>query len=324
MRATANGLRDATPARWTWKVASAPVPHEITCGEILTRSIVVTNDLIDCPGNGIIVGANGITVDLDGHTIDGVGLDGGIVNMGFDSVTIKNGVVTEFDYGVLLNPGSAKGVVTGIRAELNQEAGIALADADEGGFGNTIRENTVVLNEVGIALYSNTRHTIVRDNHVGGNLGDGVRLEMANENPIQNNEIANSAGFGVYIFGGHDNVVRDNELDANLGGVAVGEELIPSNRTLVEYEHDRRQPRRRHRRHGLGRREDPVQRRPRRRLGRRHGARAERPRQGQRPQRQPDGHRRRGVERHGHRLEQRQRRPRQRHRGRASRRTRRS
>ena len=38
--------------------------------------------------------------------IDGIGLDAGIVNMGFDSVTITNGTINEFDYGVLLNPGS--------------------------------------------------------------------------------------------------------------------------------------------------------------------------------------------------------------------------
>ncbi len=234
VRATANGNRDATPARWAWRITAAPIPHELTCGEILTRSVIATNDLIDCPGNGVIIGANGVTLDLDGHTIDGIGIDGGIVNMGFDSVTIRNGFVTEFDYGVLLNPGSAKGLVTGIRAEFNQEAGIALADADEGGFGNTVRDNTVVQNKLGIALYSNTRKTLVHDNHLGGNLDDGIRLEMAHENQIYENEIATSSGFGVYVFGGHDNVVRDNELDANLGGVAVGEELIPSNRTIVE------------------------------------------------------------------------------------------
>ena len=234
VRATANGQRDGTPARWTWKIGAAPVAQEITCGEILTRSIVATNDLIDCPGNGIIIGANGVTVDLDGHTIDGIGIDGGIVNMGFDGVTIKNGVVSEFDYGVLLNPGSAKGLVTNMRVELNQEAGIALADADEGGFGNRVTDNTVVMNKLGIALYSNTRYTIVRDNHVGGNLDDGIRLEMAHENQIVENEVAASSGFGVYVYGGHDNVVLDNELDANLGGVAIGEELIASDRTRVE------------------------------------------------------------------------------------------
>ena len=34
--------------------------------------------------------------------------------------------LTLSDYGVLLHPGSAQNVITGIRAELNQEAGIAL------------------------------------------------------------------------------------------------------------------------------------------------------------------------------------------------------
>ena len=234
VRAVAGSNPDPTPATWTWRVASAPVPYELQCGEILVRSVLVTNDLVDCPGNGIIIGASGITVDLDGHTIDGVGTEAGIANLGFNSVTIKNGLVTEFDYGVMLHPGTQLNVVTGIRAELNQEAGIALADADEAGNGNSIRNNIAVMNKVGIALYSNTRYADVHDNQVAGNDWDGIRLEMASENKIHHNEVANSTGFGINIVGGNDNLISENELSANHNGISVGEELIPANGTRVE------------------------------------------------------------------------------------------
>ena len=45
----------------------SPEPAEVSCGEILVQSTVVTNDLLDCPGHGLIVGTGGITIDLDGH-----------------------------------------------------------------------------------------------------------------------------------------------------------------------------------------------------------------------------------------------------------------
>ena len=72
----------------------------------------MTNDLLDCLGNGLVIGANGITLDLGGHTIDGTGLGVGIVNNGFDSVTITNGIVQEFDFGVQLNDGTATNIVS--------------------------------------------------------------------------------------------------------------------------------------------------------------------------------------------------------------------
>ena len=224
-----------SPAHWSWVVEAPPAPAEVACGEILVESVRVTNDLIDCPGNGIIVGTGGITIDLDGHTIDGVGLDAGILNHGFDNVTITNGTLTEFDYGVQLNPGSGRNVISMLRTEFNQEAGIALADADQNGHGNTVRGNTVVHNKVGIALYSNTRNTVVRDNSLGANSAEGVLIEHSTGNRVEHNEIAGSSGAAVAMWGGGDNIVADNELSNSLGaGVMVGEEMLPSNNSRVE------------------------------------------------------------------------------------------
>ena len=98
-------LPDPTPASFSWTVGAPPVATAVSCGQTITQSIRVTNDLVDCPANGLVVGANGITIDLDGHTIDGLGLGAGIANPSFDSVAIINGVVQEFDVGVQLGAG---------------------------------------------------------------------------------------------------------------------------------------------------------------------------------------------------------------------------
>ena len=91
---------------------------------MLDTSVLVTNDLSDCPANGLVSGAPGITVALDGHTIDGVGLGAGVLNDGHHEVTVTGGMLREFDVGVLLNPGTADNVVSHFDVELNQEAGV--------------------------------------------------------------------------------------------------------------------------------------------------------------------------------------------------------
>ena len=80
---------------------------------MLLESVKVMNDLLDCPDNALVIGTGSITLDLNGHTIDGKGLGGGVTNMGFDNVTIQNGTIHEFDYGVMLNPGSGSNIVRG-------------------------------------------------------------------------------------------------------------------------------------------------------------------------------------------------------------------
>src|SRR5512132_245638 len=75
----------------------------VTCGQQVTASITVDNDLTNCPGKGLVVGADNITIDLNGHRIDGdevaepfdFASDG--VDVGdHDGVTVRNGQVTEF------------------------------------------------------------------------------------------------------------------------------------------------------------------------------------------------------------------------------------
>lgn len=229
------GETDATPAIYSWTVGPAPAPAEVGCGEIIVQSTRLLNDLTDCGGHGLIIGAHGITIDLDGHVIDGVGLDAGILNNGYDSVTLLNGTITEFDYGILLNPGTSLNVIESMRLELNQEAGLLLSDADQNGQGNTIRGNTLVSNTYGIWLASNTRFTLIRGNALSTHSGDGVRLEFASDNRIEANEITRSGGIGIVMVGGGNNSVVGNSLSANNGyGIAAGEDLLPSDNNLIE------------------------------------------------------------------------------------------
>src|SRR3954470_9606689 len=93
--------------------AQAKPPEQVSCGQTLTHSVKLANDLTNCPSNGLVVGADDVTVDLNGHTIDGDGelvadcpfpgpaCDAGVQNTGgYKGVTIEGGKVREFSYVV--------------------------------------------------------------------------------------------------------------------------------------------------------------------------------------------------------------------------------
>ena len=70
-------------------------------GDTVTKDTRLTGDLSGS-GSGLIVGADGITIDLNGYALTMTGGSGwGIDNSkGYDNVTVKNGTIEGFDKGV--------------------------------------------------------------------------------------------------------------------------------------------------------------------------------------------------------------------------------
>ena len=48
-------------------LVSGPQP---SCGDTITVSTTLVADLVNCPNNGIVIGADNITLDLNGHVIE--------------------------------------------------------------------------------------------------------------------------------------------------------------------------------------------------------------------------------------------------------------
>lgn len=75
---------------------------QVSCGSTINQNTTLTADLNNCPGNGVVIGASGITLDLGDHTIDGDGDDvgNGVDNtQGHDQVTIENGRIESLGPG---------------------------------------------------------------------------------------------------------------------------------------------------------------------------------------------------------------------------------
>jgi hypothetical protein len=83
------------------------------CADTVAASTKLTRDLVNCPNNGIVIGADDITLDLNGHLIDGddaefadcppdEACDIGVLDFDHHGVTIKGGEVRQFTFDALV------------------------------------------------------------------------------------------------------------------------------------------------------------------------------------------------------------------------------
>jgi parallel beta-helix repeat protein len=227
--------------------AAAPV----SCGEIITTNTKLQADLVDCPGDGVVIGSDSITLDLGGHTIDGLGSaapfgSDGIDNSGgYDNVVIKNGTVTEFQQGVAL-VGTTGNVARNLAVVGNGSYGFfvdgfAFGDSSgnqlvgnrvfnngggidlRGSNDNVIRANSSTGNGgVGIAVTFSSQNNTVNDNVLTGNGGQGIfLLDLANGNNLARNVIVANTLTGVLIANSSSNDLVANRIAQN-GGDGLG------------------------------------------------------------------------------------------------------
>ena len=234
--------------------ANSAAAAQLSCGDVVTHDVRLDNDLLDCAGDGLVIGADGVSLSLGGHVVDGLGASSpfgssGIDNSGgFDDVRIFNGTVREFRTGVEL-VGTHGNVVRGLSVHDNQDSGIFVD-----GFASLDSfENRVVANNVsdarfgaGIQLRGSMRNAI-RRNHLSGNGGDGLAvtfssrsnsvtgnsiadnhangiqlIESSGDNEVKRNGVAGNALSGIAVFGSSANQIVANDLEANAGaGVSV-------------------------------------------------------------------------------------------------------
>ena len=232
-------------------MADSAAAANVQCGDVITESITLQSDLGPCPGDGLVVGADGVRIDLGGHVIRGSGGGAGPVLYAdtkdgvavdeHNDVSVSNGEITNFDVG--LNFYEATGPrVTGVEAH-HDRVGVLLLEASQGSItrsnlhhdgyaiylyedsdSNLITDNAMTDSTFGVYLDKSSENTIWR-NEMRGNLIYGMEVAIASDrNSIRFNSIVYSVSEGVLISGSHgnrftDNVVRDTFLN---GPVIIG------------------------------------------------------------------------------------------------------
>ncbi len=208
---------------------------QLSCGDTIVVDTKLYADLVDCPGDGIVIGADGVTLNLNGHTIDGSGSGigpgewdpgAGVAVRFHKGVTVKNGSIREFSQGVVLdNAEDAR--VQGLTLTANMR-GIELAITD----GSVVEKNSIAGSELdGIRLGSSSGNLIQKNHLVGNVFGVGI-ADGSGGNVVAKNQIHDGVT-GMFVFNNCDaNKVVKNEITGNGEvGISVAQN---SNRTLLE------------------------------------------------------------------------------------------
>jgi len=238
------------------------------CGDTITTDTTLHKDLLNCPNNGIIIGADNITLDLNYHRIDGDGApaagcdpqtefcDIGVLNDGHDGVTVVHGSTRQFDAGVVIGEAGHNRLL-GISSSRNASIGIVVFDSarsvvrDSSGSGSIAHNTGAGLGLFSShhirVLHSSFRHNgdmgiavdTAADNLIKGNLlarnkhfGIVVRGQAANRNQVRRNRAVRNGKIGVYIEGSR-NVIARNRVSHPFRGEATGIEVDGGNHNLI-------------------------------------------------------------------------------------------
>jgi parallel beta-helix repeat protein len=211
--------------------------RNVVCGETITESVRIANSLFDCPADGLVVGAPGIVIDLGGHRLDGAGVENGIDNTaGHADVTVRNGIVTGFGYGVWIKD-AAGNVVTGLHLTGNDD-GIELSGAT----GTEVRGNAVRGNGLGIYMDEESNDNVIADNDASGNEFIGIYLEDCTRNLFLGNTANANGTNGFEADTSSGNAFRGNEANGNLrhgffGAADANDNAYRGNRAIGNREH---------------------------------------------------------------------------------------
>ena len=192
----------------------------LACGQVITVSTTLTADVGPCAAEGLVIGADAITLDLAGHRLFGAVDESdnvGVTIEGRSGVTITGGRITDFGAGVVIRQGSAN-TVRRVRVHDNigpldgsgeYGDGIAIFASP----GNLLQQNVVEHNGpfdgIGVFGIPST------DNVIEGNLvvrNDIARLEEAIGSVI---DLDDGINLGAGLSGGSRTTVRNNTIRAN-------------------------------------------------------------------------------------------------------------
>ena len=185
-----------------------------SCGQVITRDVILLKD-IECPGVGMIVGKDGITINLNNHRLSLANNTDtsripkveeiGILVPGQKNITITGpGVITGFDKAIEF-AGSEKGYVWDLKLTGNN-IGLSLKASDE----ITIYRSFIEGNTIGIASQSSKGGLII-SNQVSQNTNEGIVIMDSNYFIIGTNSLIGNGNIGIFL----DVSSFNNTLSAN-------------------------------------------------------------------------------------------------------------
>ena len=209
-----NGWAVAAGCALAVTAAAASGPANDLCGTTILADLTLEQDLT-CAGTALVAGADGIRIDLAGHTITGPGTGAGVLIVGRRDVWVTGGQITNFTAGVLVN--NSSDVVFKQMTFSGNGEGVDLQAAARQA---TIKENAFLNNRArGVMMRANSADNVVKENSFAGN-NVGVALNGTFGATVKENLIMSSRAAGVRVnVPASGNVVAENIIDGHPSGI---------------------------------------------------------------------------------------------------------
>jgi len=190
----------------------------VSCGQIVSGEIELTNDLHCNSGDGLIVGAPGTHINLNGYKITSASDDAGSAGLSMDydgssGILVANadgviisglGEISGFDRGVTFM-GSSDGQLTDVQVA-NNGIGVLVS----GSTGTELSRNTITNNGIA-AILDSSNGGAVAFNQVVANEEQGILLLGADQNVVAANNMFGNGQHGIYL----DIMSNENTIDYN-------------------------------------------------------------------------------------------------------------
>lgn len=195
----------------------------LACGDVISSDTTLTADLLDCPGNGLTIIADYVTLDLNGHTIDGKGSGNGItIASGLYKVNIiGGGTVKDFYTGIVVNDGD-KHTFDDIR----------IWDTQQGAYFLNLTKSTVTKLDIiggvnGIVVDGISDDNEINDNDVTAVSSEAIWVRGGSYNILSGNYLLDNQT-GLTFNGGVKNVFKYNHVIGNGNGILISPGYLPS------------------------------------------------------------------------------------------------
>ncbi|ABO35695.1 periplasmic copper-binding protein [Methanococcus maripaludis C5] len=164
--------------------------------------------------DGIIINRSDIVLDLKGNSISG-NYEGWGITVSGNNVLLKNGVISNFDYGIVLET-AENCKISNNEVFGNTYDGIYVLNSKN----NDVSENLVYENGVigivtsGIFLDGSEFNNVTK-NTVNNNIYNGIELLNSKNNLISGNNVFENEDNGIFIWDSQNNSVIFNEIYQN-------------------------------------------------------------------------------------------------------------
>jgi parallel beta-helix repeat protein len=201
-------------------------PPSVVCGQTVMSDVTLNEDLV-CSGTALTVGAGGVTIDLDGHEIQGDGSGVGVfvfLDVTGD-VAVRDGAISGFGSGIVALRGNLR--VTHMNISANEGSGISVA-----GMGHsresrlTLTDSNVHHNEFGVGICTFlSRQNVITGNNISHNERGGLSACFDSGGLIADNRFTHNGGNGLSLQDSYSDIIGNVFSDNARNGLFLTESI---------------------------------------------------------------------------------------------------